>query len=316
MQKPTITDIDAAQQRIGDHIHRTPVYTSATIDRWSGKTVFFKLENLQKTGAFKLRGACNAVLCLSTEQAQKGVATHSSGNHAAALAYAASLRQIPAFVVMPENAPANKIAAVREYGGQITFCRPTLKAREKSLIKVCDQTGAVFIHPYDHPDVIAGQGTACLEFLDQVEELDAILIPIGGGGLAAGTAIAAQKKSIPVIACEPEMANDAYISFIQGERVTNAYPDTIADGLRTLLSPLTFAVVKESVQDIVCVSEKEIIRAWRMVLERMKWVVEPSAAVPVAALIDHPDRIPGNRIGIILSGGNIDLTHLPRFDRN
>jgi threonine dehydratase len=278
-----------------------------------GAALFCKCENFQKVGAFKFRGACNAVFSLSEQEARHGVATHSSGNHAAAVALAARLRRVPAYIVMPDNAPAVKKAAVAGYGGSIVYCAPTLAAREATLKRVMHETGATFIHPYNDARVIAGQGTAALELLTDVADLDVIMVPVGGGGLLSGTAIvtAALFPSTKVIAAEPEAADDAYRSLQAGKILPANDPRTIADGLRTSLGELTFAVIQQHVQQIVTVSEAAIVSAMRYVWERMKIVIEPSAAVPIGALLEKKIDLTGKRIGVILSGGNASLDHLP-----
>lgn len=309
----TFEDIRQAQQRIRPYIHLTPVLTCRSLDERVGMQVFLKCENLQKVGAFKFRGASNAVFSLSEAEAAKGVTTHSSGNHAQALALAARMRGIPAYIVMPENAPAIKKAAVAGYGGKITLCEPTLEAREKTLEKVQQMTGAVVIHPYNHEAVIAGQGTAALELLEQVPDLDLILVPVGGGGLLSGTALAAKgvNPRLRVLAGEPEMADDAFRSLHAGKILPSVQPRTIADGLLTSLGTLTFPIIRENVEQIVRVSEAGIIQAMRFIWERTKLIIEPSAAVPVAALWENGVKPRGKKVGIILSGGNLDLDHLP-----
>jgi threonine dehydratase len=310
---PSLTDIQGAAARIAPYTHRTPVLTCTSLDRMVGARLFFKCENFQKVGAFKGRGACNAVFSLSADEAQRGVATHSSGNHAAALAFAARQRGVTAHIVMPENAPAVKKAAVAGYGGAIVFCAPTLAAREATLTHVVQETGATFIHPYNDARVIAGQGTAALELLADVPDLDVVMTPVGGGGLVSGTAIAAAALSpaTQVIAAEPEGADDAYRSLQAGKILPSLQPCTIADGLLTSLGELTFAIIQRHVRQIVTVSEAAIIHAMRHVWERMKIVIEPSAAVPVAALLERKIDLTGKRIGVILSGGNVDLEKLP-----
>ncbi|MFO7915947.1 MAG: pyridoxal-phosphate dependent enzyme [Candidatus Krumholzibacteriales bacterium] len=307
---PSIRDLCLARKRVSDYIHRTPVFTCRSINRLAGAEVFFKCENLQKTGAFKIRGAVNAVF---SREKGPDFATHSSGNHAAALALAASWQGVRAHIVMPENSPGVKKEAVSGYGADIYFCQPTLKAREKMLDEVVNKTGAVFVHPYDDPLVISGQGTAALELLEEVSGLDALITPVGGGGLLSGTAIAAGgvSPSTTVMAAEPAGADDAYRSLKSGRLIPSENPETIADGLLTSLSELTFGIIKEKVSGIVRVSEQGIIAAMRLIWERMKLVVEPSAALPLGALLESRGEVPGSRIGIILSGGNADLENLP-----
>ena len=309
----TLDDIRNAAQRIQPYIHRTPVLTSESLDTKVGARVFLKCENMQKGGAFKFRGACNAVFSLTEEEAERGVCTHSSGNHAQALALAARMRGIPAYIVMPNNAPSVKKNAVAGYGGQITFCAPTLEAREASLTRVYETTGANVVHPYNDARVIAGQGTAALELLEDVPGLDVIIAPVGGGGLLSGTSIAATetRKGIRVIAGEPEMADDAYQSIKSGRIVPSERPRTIADGLLTSLGSLTFPIVQERVEQIVTVSEQGIVDAMKFVWERIKIIIEPSAAVPVGVLWEKKIDLTGLSVGVILSGGNVDLEKLP-----
>ncbi len=312
----TIPDIDAiraAAERIRGRVHRTPVATSRYFDELTGARVFFKCESLQRVGAFKIRGATNAVLSLSDEAARAGVVTHSSGNHAQALALAARERGVPAHVVMPRTAPAVKRAAVEGYGATVYPCEPTLAAREATAADVVARTGATFVHPYDDPRVVAGQGTAALELVEEVGALDAILAPVGGGGLLSGTAIAATAlcPGVRVIAGEPEGADDACRSLAEGRIVPSVAPDTVCDALLTSLSPLTFAVVREKVERIVRVSDAAAVEAMRRVFERMKLVIEVSSAVPVAAMTAGEVDLSGLRVGVILSGGNVDLDRLP-----
>ncbi len=287
--------------------------TSAFFDRLTGARLFFKCENLQKVGAFKFRGACNAVFSLPEEALRRGVATHSSGNHAQALALAARLRGAKAYIVMPRNAPEVKRRAVADYGAQIIPCEPTVADREATAARVVAETGATLIHPYNDARIIAGQGTAALELLADAPDLDYLLAPVGGGGLVSGTAIAAAGVSpkTRVIAAEPAGADDAYRSLRAGHILPSENPQTIADGLRTSLGELTFAAIQRHVHEIVTVSEEAIESAMRHVWERMKIVIEPSSAVPVAALLEKRLDVAGQRVGIILSGGNVDLTNLP-----
>lgn len=313
MNEPTIKEIKEAAVQIKPFVHRTPVLTCDTLNRLCEAEIFFKCENFQKVGAFKIRGATNAVFVLEDRDASRGVATHSSGNHAAALALAARWRGIKAYVVMPDNAPEVKRDAVADYGAEIIFCKPTLQAREESLRKVVDRTGAAFIHPYNDHRVISGQGTAALELCEEIPELDVVMTPVGGGGLLSGTAITVTGISpeTRVIGAEPERADDACRSFHAGRIIPVDNPDTIADGLLTSLGDLTFPIIKSHVKDIVTVSEKGIIEAMRYIWERMKIIVEPSGAVPLGALLTKRTAISGKRIGIILSGGNVDLANLP-----
>jgi len=312
---PTFEDIVRAHERIKPYIHRTPVLTSHSIDALLGLHLYFKCENFQKVGAFKFRGATNAVFSLSDEEAAKGVATHSSGNHAAALTLAASIRGIPARIVMPRTAPSIKKNAVKGYGAQITFCEPTLEVRESTLADVVKKTGAAFVHPYNDPRVIAGQGTAARELLEEVPQLDAIIAPVGGGGLLSGTAISARtiRPGIRVFAAEPVNADDAARSFAEGRILPSVSPHTIADGLLTSLGTLTFAIIREKVDHIYTVSEDNIIRAMQLIFERMKIVIEPSSAVALGIILEHSEAFSGkyDHVGIILSGGNVDLGNIP-----
>ena len=313
---PTHADVLEAAARIRPFAHRTPVLTCATLDRLVGAQLFFKCENLQKVGAFKFRGACNAVMSLPPEAQAAGVATHSSGNHAAALALAARLRGMAAYIVMPDNAPRVKREAVAGYGGIIRLCAPTLAAREAALAQVVRETGAAFVHPYNDPRVIAGQGTAALELLAEAPALDTIVAPVGGGGLLSGTALAAEgaASDARIIGAEPAGADDACRSLREGRIVPSVEPRTMADGLLTSLGDLTFAVIRRRVERIVTVSEPGIAAAMRLIWERMKLVVEPSAAVALAALLEGGVDVVGQRVGIILSGGNVELAKLPWRD--
>lgn len=310
---PTAEDILQAAERIRPYVNRTPIITSATFNQITGAEVFFKCENFQKVGAFKARGAANAIFSLEESQAIHGVSTHSSGNHAQALAWASSLRNLSAYIVMPENSSSVKINAVRDYGGIITFCKPTLEAREKTLKDVISATGSIEIHPYNNLLIIAGQATVATELLEEKDDLDILLVPVGGGGLLSGTALASYYFSpkTEVIAAEPEQANDAWLSFIQKKFIPSRNPNTIADGLRTSLGSFTFPIILEYVKNIITVSEEAIIRAMRLVWERMKILIETSSAVPVAGLLSGKIDVKGKKIGIILSGGNVDLDHLP-----
>jgi threonine dehydratase len=313
MTHPTLADIRAAHERIKPYIHRTPVLTSTTLNAMTGGELYFKCENFQKVGAFKARGAFNAVLSLSAHEAQRGVATHSSGNHAAALSLAARARGIAAHIVMPDNAPLVKKQAVERYGGIITYCEATLNSREQTLASVIAQTSAIEIHPYNDVRIIAGQATAALELMEDSPSLDIIVAPIGGGGLMSGTALTAThlQPSIHVIGCEPELAADAALS-VKENRITPPFPPTtIADGLRTGLGTLTFPIIRERVQEIVTVSESGIITAMKLIWEVMKIIVEPSCAVPLAAIIERRVDVTHKRVGIILTGGNVDLATLP-----
>jgi threonine dehydratase len=312
-QEPRKEDILKAAERIRPFIHRTPVLTCSAIDEIAGAQIFFKCENLQKAGAFKSRGAVNAVYSYDPYDIKKGVATHSSGNHAAALSRAAQLKHIPAYIVMPENSSKVKIAAVKTYGGRITFCQPTLEAREEKLNEVLSETNAVEIHPYNNYAVITGQATAAFELIEDYQDLDTIIAPVGGGGLLSGTALAAHyfSPSTKVIAAEPSGADDAYQSFYQKKMIPSINPDTIADGLRTSLGSLTFPIIRRLVSDILTVNDQATIEAMKLVWERMKIIIEPSSAVALAIVLKHRHRFEGQKIGIIISGGNVDLMHLP-----
>jgi threonine dehydratase/serine racemase len=311
----TLEDIRAASRRIVGLIHRTPVLTCSTLDAMAGKSLFLKCENFQKVGAFKFRGACNAVAQLDPAKASKGVVTHSSGNHAQALALAARQRGIPAYIVMPRTAPAVKRRAVEGYGGKVVPCEPNLAARESEAARLLDETGGTLIPPYDHPHVIAGQGTAALELLEQTPQLDAIIAPVGGGGLMAGIALAARSlhPAIRIFAAEPAGADDAARSLAAGKLVPQTGPKTVADGLLTSLGDLTWPILRDHLERVVTVTDEAIIAAMRLVWERAKIIIEPSSAVPVAAVLsDEFKSIKGiSRIGIVLSGGNVDLDSLP-----
>lgn len=299
----------ATLARIQPYIHRTPVLTCQTLDQMAGASLFFKCENFQKMGAFKMRGAANAILQLTDEQRKRGVATHSSGNFAQAMALSAQMLSIPAYIVMPSNSPEVKKAAVRGYGGEIIECEPTLAAREATLAQVVERTGAAFVHPFNDDHVILGQGTAALELLQDVDNLDFIISPVGGGGLLAGTALAAHHFSpkTKVWAGEPAGANDAWQSKEAGKIIPQTNAQTIADGLRTSLGDKTWPIIRDYVAQIVLVEEAEIIASLRLLMERMKIVVEPSGAVALAAVLKERKALAGKRVGIILSGGNVDL---------
>ncbi len=313
MTSLTIADVRAAAERIRPYVHRTPVLTSEQLNTRIGGRVFFKCENLQKTGSFKARGAHNAVFSLTDGVAAKGVVTHSSGNHAAALACAAQRRGIPVTVVMPGNVSAAKKAAVAAYGATIVECEPTLSAREMTAARILAETGGTLVHPYDDCRVVAGQGTAALELLEQYPDLDLLLTPVGGGGLLAGSALVAKSLNagIRVIGVEPALADDTYRSFHGSTRVTINASSTIADGLRGSIGERNLAVLRSHVDDIVTVSEADIIAATRFLWERMKIVVEPSSAVPLAGILNGKIPVAGLRVGIIISGGNVDLDALP-----
>ena len=312
---PSCLQMESALARIQPYIHRTPVQTSQALDHLAGATLFFKCENFQKMGAFKMRGAANAILQLTEAERQRGVATHSSGNFAQAMALAAQMLGIPAYIVMPSNSPAVKKAAVRGYGGEIIECEPNLAAREATLAQVVERTGATFIHPFNDGNVIIGQGTAALELLQDVPNIDLLIAPVGGGGLLSGTALAAHQFSpqTKVWAGEPAGANDAWQSKQAGKIIPQLNPQTIADGLRTSLGDKTWPIIRDYVERIVLVEEDEIIAALRLLMERMKIVVEPSGAVALAAVLKEKDALAGKRVGIILSGGNVDLKALGDF---
>jgi threonine dehydratase len=317
---PTIV---AAHARIAPHIHRTPVLTSRLLDGIAGARLFFKCDNFQKTGSFKIRGASNAIFSMSKEQIANGIVTLSSGNHGAAVACASAWRGVPAYIVMPKNTPKVKCRAVENYGGRITFCEPTLTSRAETAARVQAETGATLVHPYDDDRIIAGQATAAKELLEEVNDLDAVFAPVSGGGLLSGTCLGAQgmRPTIVVFGCEPERADDAYRSLTSGVLQSLDASDTIADGLRASLSARTFAILRERVARILLVSEAEIIAATRLVWERMKIIIEPSCAVAIAPLLRAgavadlrlPPRADGGapKFGIIFSGGNLDLSSLP-----
>ncbi|MFO7978126.1 MAG: pyridoxal-phosphate dependent enzyme [Bacteroidales bacterium] len=310
---PTRQTILQVHQTIKPFIHQTPILTSSTFNKMLDAEIFFKCENLQKGGAFKFRGATSAVRGLTAHEAAQGVATHSSGNHAQALSLAARMRGIPAHIVMPENAPRIKVDAVKDYGGQITFCMPTLQARESTLQEVIERTGALEIHPYNDYRIIAGQATAAAEVFEQHLAPDYIIAPVGGGGLLSGTILSTRyfSPSTRVIGAEPLMANDAWKCFQQKKFIPSENPQTIADGLRTSLGSLTYPIIMEGVHDILTVSEQTIIQAMYLIWERMKIVVEPSGAVPLAVMMEHDTLFRGKKVALILSGGNSDLNNLP-----
>ncbi len=313
MYLPTLEDMLVAHERIKPHIHRTPVLTSEYFDRLSGASLHFKCENFQKAAAFKVRGACNAVFGLTGEEAVSGVATHSSGNHALSLSYAAGRRGIPCHVVMPSTAPQAKKDAVIGYGGQITECEPSTSSREAVFAEVEKRTGANFVHPYNDPRVIAGQGTCSKELIEQVDNLDAVMAPIGGGGMVSGTCLTLSNLApeIRVFAAEPLAADDAARSFRAGHIIADDAPVTVADGLKVPLKERTWHFVSNYVTDILTVTEQEIIDAMRLIWQRMKIVVEPSSAVTVAAILKNRNIFQGKRVGVILTGGNVDLGNLP-----
>lgn len=310
---PTFDDVLAAKARIEPHIHRTPVLTSRYFDGLTGAQLFFKCENFQKAGAFKVRGASNAVFGLSDGKAAKGVASHSSGNHALSLSYAAGRRGIKATVVMPRTAPEAKKDAVRGYGGEVLECEPSTAAREAMLEEVVARTGADFVHPYNDHRVIAGQGTCSLELHEEVGPLDAVVAPIGGGGMISGTCLTLSNLSpdTEIIAAEPKNADDVYRSFHAGHIIEDDAPQTIADGLKVSLRPRTWHFVSNFVTDVLLASEEEIIKAMYLTWQRMKIVIEPSCAVPLATILKNKERFAGKRVGVILTGGNVDLKKLP-----
>src|SRR5215467_11709754 len=322
-QPPTWEAISEAHARIAPRIHHTPILTSASLDALAGARFFFKCENLQKTGSFKIRGAANAILSLSNEQAARGIVTQSSGNHGAAVACAAAWRGVPAYIVMPKNAPKVKIQAIEAYGGKVTFCEPKVSSRKEVCDRVQAETGAYLVHPYDDDRIIAGQATAAKEFLEEIPDLDAVFAPVSGGGLLSGTCLGAKgiRKDIRIIGCEPARADDAYRSLTTGTLQSQDSSDTIADGLRASLAPRTFAILRRHVEHILLVTEEEIISTARLVWERMKVIVEPSSAVAlapllkpgVAASLNLPARPDGSplKLGVIFSGGNVDLDALP-----
>jgi threonine dehydratase len=301
--------IEGARKRIEPYAHNTPVFTSQYLNKKSGAKIFFKCENFQKVGAFKFRGACNAVMGLDDKAAEKGVATHSSGNHAQALALAAKMRNIPAYIVMPRNAPAVKKAAVLGYGAEVIECNPTLKDREETLEKVVERTNAHVVHPYNDERIISGQATTALELIKEVEDLDCLIAPVGGGGLLSGTALSANLfgRNIKVFGAEPEGASDAHKSFNEGHIVPSIQPNTIADGLLTSLGDKTFPIIESLVTDILLVNDDEIRSSMHLIWERMKIIVEPSAAVPLAAVLKNQHIFKNLKTGVILSGGNLDL---------
>ncbi|MFA5669248.1 MAG: pyridoxal-phosphate dependent enzyme [Balneolaceae bacterium] len=310
---PSLLEIEKANSLISNYAHNTPVFTSMSFNERTNASVYFKCENFQRVGAFKFRGACNAVMSLTEEDAKFGVATHSSGNHAQALALSAKLRGIKAYVVMPENAPKVKVAAVKGYSAEVTFCESTLAARESTLQEVVSRTQATIIHPYNDARIVAGQGTAALELLRSHPDLDVIMTPVGGGGLLSGTAIAAKalKPSIQVIGAEPANVDDAYRSFYAKKLIPVTRTDTIADGLRTSLGELPFSIILNQVDDIITTTEKEIVEAMRFIWERMNIIIEPSSAVPAAVILNNPSLFKNKKVGVIVSGGNVDLGNLP-----
>jgi threonine dehydratase len=313
MYIPTLEDMRTARARITPHIHVTPVLTSRMLDELSGAELFFKCENFQKAGAFKARGASNAVFGLSDEQAARGVATHSSGNHGTCLSYAAKQRGIPCTVVMPRTAPQAKKDAVMGYGGRVVECEPSTSSREAVFAEVVAETGAEFVHPYNDHRVIAGQATCSAELIEQVEGLDAVVAPIGGGGMVSGTCLTLSglAPQMKIYAAEPEQADDAYRSFKAGHIIADDAPNTVADGLKVPLKELTWRFVQKQVTDILTASEEEIVEAMKLIWKRLKIVMEPSSAVPLATILKNPQIFAGKRVGVIVTGGNVDLDKLP-----
>ncbi len=311
--RPTLADIQTTHEAIQPMIHRTPVLTSQSLNRITGSDLYFKCENFQKIGAFKMRGASSAALRLTESERARGLATHSSGNHAQAVALSAKLLGVPAYIVMPDVSPAIKVAATKGYGAEVTFCENSQVAREATLEEVVNRTGATFIHPYDDYHVIAGQATAAKELIENTDGLDIVMAPIGGGGLMCGTALTTSYllPNAEILGAEPIEVNDAWRSFTTGELQRNITINTIADGLRTNLSAKTFDIIRHHVHDILTVDEATIIRAMRLTWERMKIVIEPSSAVPLAAVLTYPERFAGKKVGLILTGGNVDLEKLP-----
>lgn len=313
MTLPTYEDMLAAHDRIRPHITHTPIRRSAYLNDVTGAELFFKCENFQEPGAFKVRGATNAVFGLNDAQAAKGVATHSSGNHASCLSYAAMLRGIPCNVVMPHTAPQAKKDTVRRYGGKITECEASTTAREEVFARVQAETGGDFVHPYNDPRVIAGQGTCAREVMEQVDGLDMMVAPIGGGGMISGTCLTLSTLApeVQIIAAEPDQADDAARSFRAGRIIADDAPDTVADGLKVPLKDLTWHFVSNHVSDILTASEEQIVEAMKITWKHLRVVMEPSSAVPLATILKHPERFKGKRVGIILTGGNVDLDRLP-----
>jgi len=313
MEIPNFLDVLEARERIEPYIHTTPVLTSSFLNALTGAELFFKCENFQKAGAFKVRGASNAVFGLSDDKLDKGVATHSSGNHALSLSYAAGRRGIPCTVVMPRTAPQAKKDAVIGYGGRIVECEPSTTSREAVFAKVVAETGADFVHPYNDPRVIAGQATCSIELLEQVDGLDAVVAPIGGGGMISGTCLALSNLApeVAVYAAEPKNADDAYRSFKAGHIIADDAPETVADGLKVPLKDLTWHFVSNHVTDVLTATEEEIIDAMKLIWKRMKIVMEPSSAVPLATILKNKDVFAGKRVGVIITGGNVDLDKLP-----
>ena len=317
LEIPDFNDVLVAHERIMPYIHRTPILTSSFLNELTGAKLFFKCENFQKAGAFKVRGATNAVFSLTEEEAKKGVATHSSGNHALSLSYAAGQRGIPVTVVMPRTAPQAKKDAVNGYGGTIVECEPSTSSREAVFAEVVAKSGADFVHPYNDPRVIAGQATCSKEMIEQIDDLDMVIAPIGGGGMISGTCLTISNMApdVKIYAAEPLNADDAARSFKAGHIIADDAPDTIADGLKVPLKDLTWHFVKNHVTDILTATEDEIIDAMQLIWKRMKIVMEPSSAVPLAAILKNPEVFRGKRVGVIITGGNVDLNNLPWANR-
>ncbi len=310
---PTAQDLNISHDRIKPFIHRTPILTSKTINQLSNCNLCFKCENFQKAGSFKIRGATNAILSLNEEEKEKGIITHSSGNHAAALAKAAAASNIKAVIVMPENAPQIKKAAVQSYGAKVVFCKPTIEDRENTVKKLVSQSGFTLIHPFDNYSIIAGQASAAIELLEDVENLDYILTPIGGGGLNSGTCLSVEyfANNVKVIGVEPSGANDAYLSWRDKKLYPQNNPQTICDGLRTPLSNKTFNIITSFVNSIITIEDELTIAAMKLIMETMKIIIEPSSAIVLAAILKEKELFAGKKVGLILSGGNIDLNKLP-----
>ena len=310
---PSFSDIKRAHQRISEYIYNTPVMTSANLDELAGCKMFFKCENFQKIGAFKMRGAANAIFSYRPEDRVNGFACHSSGNHGQAVALAAKMAGSKAYIVMPKDAPKVKVDAVKGYGAEVILCEPTEEARESTCEEVMEKTGATLIHPFNNYDIIAGQATASKELIEEVEDLDALIAPVGGGGLASGMSLVSHylDPNLELYVGEPEEVDECYRSLKSGKRVANKTANTIADGLKASIGPKNFDILSEHIKEVLLVSEEEIIRAMKLIWERMKIVIEPSCAVPLAALLKEKERFKNQKIGIILSGGNVDLDNLP-----
>lgn len=310
---PSFSDIKRAHQRISKYIYNTPVMTSANLDELAGCKMFFKCENFQKVGAFKMRGASNAIFSYRPEDRVNGFACHSSGNHGQAVALAAKLAGSKAYVVMPKDAPKVKVNAVKGYGGEVILCEPNEDSRESTCNEVIQRTGAILIHPFNDYNIIAGQATASKELIEEVENLDALIAPVGGGGLASGMSLVAHylDPNLEVYVGEPQEVDECYRSLKEGKLVANKTSNTIADGLKASIGPKTYGILKEHVKEVLPVSEKEIVAAMKLIWERMKIVIEPSCAVPFAAILKNPKTFKGKRVGVILTGGNVDLTNLP-----